>query len=347
MTALATDRPGPRPRIRDYGHAPGGLRPGTWNAITDVAGVRVGHTTLRDAAAGLYSGVTAIVPDALYTHGPLRAGLFVGNGHAGLVGAGPLVELGRLGTPLLLTSTQSTCRAADALLTWRPARADPPPASVDPVVGEIDDTWLSRARPRALTATHVHAALDTASTGAVPQGNVGGGTGACALGYKGGIGTASRRVPTDTGEATVGVLVQANMSGELRLGGQSVRPVSLGLPTAGPVRGRGSCVIVVATDLPCSTRESTRIAGRGVFALARVGAAFAHGSGDCAVAFSTAPPRAMEPLPSALLDTVFAATMDAVEEAVLDALLAAETVHAPAGQRAYALPHAAVRRALG
>ncbi|MET7303312.1 P1 family peptidase [Embleya sp. NPDC005575] len=347
MTALATDRPGPRPRIRDFGHALGRWNPGAWNAITDVPDVRVGHTTLCDPEAGLYSGVTAIVPDALHTHGPLRAGLFVGNGYGKFVGATRLVELGELETPLLLTSTLSTFSAADALLTWLPERADPPPTSVNPVVGEINDTWLSRARPRPLTAAHVHAALDTASTGPVPQGNVGGGTGACALGYKAGIGTASRRVPTDTGEATVGVLVQANMSGDLRLGGQLMRPVSLGLPTAGPVGEQGSCVVVVATDLPCSTRELTRIAGRGVFALARVGAAFAHGSGDYGVALSTAPPGAVEPLPSTLLDTVFAATMDAVEEAVLDALLAAETVHAPAGHRAYALPHAAVRRALG
>ncbi|MGW1993047.1 P1 family peptidase [Embleya sp. NPDC001921] len=347
MTELATDPSKPRPRIRDFGHAPGLLDPGTWNALTDVPGVRVGHTTLRDPREGLYSGVTAIVPDALGSHGPLRAGQFVGNGHGRFVGAGRPVEPGELETPLLLTSKLSTFPVANALSTWLRERADPPLTSVVPVVGEIDDTWLSRNRPRRVTAAHVYAALDTASTGPVPQGSVGGGTGACALGYKAGIGTASRRVPTDTGEATVGVLVQANMSGELRLGGQVLRPAALGLPTAGPPSGQGSCVIVVATDLPCSTRELTRIAGRGVFGLARVGAAFAHGSGDYAVAFSTAPARAVEPLPSALLDTVFAATMDAVEEAVLDALLAAETVHAPSGHKAFALPHAAVRRALG
>ncbi|MFF7251245.1 P1 family peptidase [Embleya sp. NPDC008237] len=346
MTALATDRPGMRPRIRDFGHALGPLDPGTWNAITDVPGVRVGHTTLCDAEAGPYSGVTAIVPDALHTHGPLRAGRFAGGGHGRFVGATRPVEPGELETPLLLTSTPSAFRV-DPPATRLPGRAEPAPIQVDPVFGGIDDMGPSRAGPRPLTAAHVHAALAGASTGPVPQGNVGAGTGACALGYQAGIGTASRRVPTDAGEATVGVLVRADMSGELRLGGQVMRPASLGLPTAGPAREERSCVVVVCTDLPCSTRELTRIAGRGVFALARVGAAFAHGSGDYGMAFSTAPAGAAAPLPSALLDTVFAATMDAVEEAVLDALLAADTVHDPAGHRAYALPHAAVRRALG
>ncbi|MFF7242624.1 P1 family peptidase [Embleya sp. NPDC008237] len=333
-----------RSRVRDFGHAVGRWPTGPLNAITDVGGVRVGHTTLWDDTVGLYSGVTAVVPDALTTHASLRAGLFVGNGYGKFVGATQVMELGEVETPILLTSTMSTFRAADALLTWILGRAKTPPTSLNPVVGEINDSWLSHTRPRPLTTDHVHAALDAASPGPVAQGSVGGGTGACALGFKAGIGTASRRLPTPAGDATVGVLVQANMSGELRLPGGLVTPSCLGLPTAGPVTEEGSCVVVVATDLPCSARDLTRIAGRGVFALGRVGAAFAHGSGDYGLAFSTT--RDTQSLAPALVDTAFAATMDAVEEAVLDALLAAGTVRTPSGREAFALPHAAVRRAL-
>ncbi|MGC0417199.1 P1 family peptidase [Embleya sp. AB8] len=330
-------------RLRDAGHRVGRLAPGAHNAITDVPGVLVGHTTLVDDARGIHSGVTAIVPTALRTAASLPAGLYVGNGYGKFVGATQLVELGELETPILLTSTLSTFRAADALVTWILDRADAPVISVNPVVGEVNDSWLSSVVRRPLTAAHVLAALDRAHDGPVAQGSVGGGTGACALGFKAGIGTASRTVSLGERETSVGALVQANMDGELRLLGRSVTPASLGLPSAGFSTAHGSCVVVLAIDLPCTARQLSRIAARGVFALGRVGAAFSHGSGDYGLAFSTRPDDAPARLEPAHLDAVFAAAMECVEEAVIDALLAARTVTTPSGRQAFALPHRLVR----
>ncbi|MEV8635777.1 P1 family peptidase [Streptosporangium sp. NPDC051023] len=329
-------------RIRDAGQVIGRLDPGPWNAITDVSGVRVGHTTISDQQLGVYSGVTAIVP-----HGRrLPAGFSVANGYGKFVGATQVMELGEIETPILLTSTLSTFRVADALLTWIIDRADEPVRSINPVVGEVNDTWLSYTNLRPITPEHVWSALDTARSGPVDMGNVGGGTGACALGYKAGIGTSSRKVRVRGRDAVVGVLVQANMGGELRLRGQLVTPQSLDLPMAGPRSAEGSCVVVVAIDFPCSARQLTRIANRGVLALGRTGAAYSHGSGDYALAFSTDAGSPPSDLRSGELDLVFAAVMDSVEEAVLDALLAATTVTAPCGRQAVAVPHSAVLKAL-
>lgn len=332
-----------RPRARQLDLVFGELGTGPHNAITDVADVAVGHTTLRDDEAGLHSGVTAISHPALAAGTPLPAGLFVGNGYGKLVGATQVVELGLLETPVLLTSTLSTFRAADALVTWVLEHHPGPPTSVNPVVGEINDSWLSSAVPRAVTAEHVHAALRAAGPGPVAMGNVGGGTGACALGFKGGVGTASRVLPGARG-GTIGVIVQANMGGTLRLGGRLLRPGDLGLRAAGPVTAEaGSCVIVAAVDFPCSALDLARLARRLVFGLGRTGARFSHGSGDYGLAFSVVPGPPSEPLPPERLSAAFEAAMDCVEEAVVDALLAAHTVRTPGGRVAHALPAEAVR----
>ncbi|WP_067168711.1 P1 family peptidase [Microtetraspora niveoalba] len=332
-------------RLRDFGHVVGRLEPGPLNAITDVVGILVGQTTVIDEDEGVYSGVTAIVPTAL-TDGRARAvpaALHVGNGYGKFVGATQVMELGELETPILLTATLSTFRVADSLLTWLIDRSREPIVSVNPVVGEVNNGWLSTGDPRPVTPEHVFAALDGASGGPVAMGNVGGGTGACALGFKAGIGTASRRVSLRDREATAGVLVQANMGGDLRLLGRTVTPESLGLGRAGSSRERGSCVVVVALDVPCGALQLSRIAARSVFALGRVGASYSHGSGDYGLAFSAEPSDAPRTLSPAELDAVFAAVLDAVEEAVVDALLAARTVRAPNGREAVALPHQVVR----
>ncbi|MEU5882513.1 P1 family peptidase [Spirillospora sp. NPDC047279] len=329
-------------RLRDLGHRIGWLEPGPHNAITDVAGVLVGHTTLVDDDKGVYTGVTAVVPAALDHARTLPAGLHVANGYGKLVGATQLMELGELETPILLTATLSTFRAADVLVTRHLDRAPGRVTTVNPVVGEVNDYWLSDAEPRPITAEHVHRALDGAHGGPVAMGNAGGGTGACALGFKGGIGSSSRRVELRDREVTVGALVQANMDGNLRLPDRVVTPESLGVERAGPPTAYGSCVVVVALDLACESRQLARIAARGAIALGRAGAAFSHGSGDYGLAFSTVPDQAPRKLDMVDLDRVFVAVMEAVEEAVLDGLLAATTISTPRGRRATAVPHEAV-----
>jgi D-aminopeptidase len=317
-----------RCRARDLGLAFGDFLLGGHNAITDVTGVDVGHATIIDAQRGVYSGVTAVVPRALGDHGRLAAGLFIANGYGKFVGATQVVELGEIETPVLLTSTLSTFRVADAALTWLLDRTATPPVSVNPVVAEINDSWLSGVGRR-----HVQP---------VAMGNVGGGTGACALGFKAGIGSSSRIVPAPSGDLTVGVLVQANMDGVLRVGARTVTPRELGLGHSGPPTSHGSCVVLVALDRDVSAHQLRRIAARALFALGRVGADFGHGSGDYGLAFASTRSVACQELTAPELDLVFRATMDAVEEAVVDCLLAADTIEAPNGRRAAALPHDAV-----
>ena len=303
--------------VLHHEHAPDAL-----DAITDVSGVRVGHTTV--SAGPLQTGVTAVLPPT----SPIPAGLFVGNGHGKLVGATQLTELGTLETPILLTGTLSTFRVADALVSWL-MEHDPSLRSVNPVVGECNDGWLSDIRARPITAEHVYGALTNASIGPVAQGNVGAGTGMCALGFKGGIGTASRV----TRGGTVGVLVQSNFDGRLRFGPRCVDP-----PAPEPVaRAGNSCMILVATDAALDARQLCRVARRAVFGLARVGAGFTHGSGDYAIAFSTGPgPQ----IADADLSPLFAATMEATEAAVLKSLLAAETMTGFQGRTVRALTDA-------
>ncbi|GGQ13373.1 P1 family peptidase [Streptomyces griseomycini] len=331
--------PGTRRRARDLGIVIGQAATGPLNAITDVPGVRVGHTTVR-RQPDVHSGVTAVVPDAVGPHAPLPAGVFTGNGYGKLIGTTQLTELGTLETPILLTSTLSAFRVADALVGWmlqRPGCEEV--RSLNPVVGECNDGFLSDIRARPVHEEHVRAALDTASGGTVAEGCVGAGTGMVALGFKAGIGTASRTADLGGRCFTTGVLVQANFGGTLRVLGRTVTPQSTGLDAGGPepVAETGSCMIVVATDAPLDARQLTRVARRAVFALARTGAAYSHGSGDYAVAFGTRP-DAGAPVPDAGLGPLFEAVLDGVEEAVLNSLLAATTTTGFGGRTVPALP---------
>ncbi|MEV6122036.1 P1 family peptidase [Streptomyces sp. NPDC052077] len=340
LTAPAPEVPA-RPRARDLGLVAGDLPAGPLDAITDVPGVLVGHTTVR-RPPDVHSGVTAVVPGAVGPHSPLPAGVFTGNGHGKLIGTTQLAELGTLETPVLLTSTLSAFRVADALVGWmlrRPGCAEV--RSLNPVVGECNDGFLSDIRSRPVRERHVCAALDGARGGPVAEGSVGAGTGTGALGFKAGIGTASRVAAPGGARHTVGVLAQANFGGTLRVLGRRLTPASLGLADGAGAGAAetGSCVIVVATDAPLDARQLTRLARRAVFALARTGAAYGHGSGDYAVALGTVPPgTGGAAVADAELGPLFDGVLDAVEEAVLNSLLAASTTTGFGGRTLPGLP---------
>lgn len=322
-------------RVRDLGITIGRFEPGERNAITDVAGVRVGHTTL--SYDDVRSGVTAIVPDRLVSERTtLPAGLAVGNGYGKLIGATQVEELGEIETPILLTSTLSAYRVADALVTYMlalPAHHDT--ISLNPVVGETNDGYLSDIRSRPVRAEHVLDAIESAG-GAVAEGCVGAGTGTVALGYKGGIGTASRIVDVAGEQRTVGALVQSNFGGTLTVAGTPM-PAEKVLSPKPPEPDGNSCMIVVATDASLDSRQLGRVARRAVFAMGRVGASYSHGSGDYALAFGTPGTPGMPP-PDAALNGMFAAAMDVVEEALLNSLFLAETTRGYRGRIACAVP---------
>ena len=318
-----------RPRPRDVGVRIGILEPGTWNAITDVPGVLVGHATLIEGDS-IRTGVTAVVPHSgdLFRD-RVRAAIVVGNGFGKLLGLSQVQELGELETPILLTGTLSVFRAADALidtLLLVPGNEDI--RSINPVVGETNDGFLSDIRARPIGADEVRGALRTAASGPVLEGAVGAGTGTRALGFKGGIGTASRRVTAGGREFTVGVLVQTNFGGSLVIDGV---PVGRLLRASPPhdAAGGGSVMIVLATDAPLDHRQLERIASRTFGGLARTGATLSHGSGDYAIAFtvSDAPPD----LDGGALSRLFVATMEATEEAIVASLFAATTTRGHQG----------------
>jgi len=349
-----------RPRLRDLGIATGILAPGPLNAITDVAGVRVGHTTLVEGAS-VRTGVTAVVP-----HGgnvfqeKVPAAVFVANAFGKAAGLLQIRELGTLETPVVLTNTLCVGTAVQAVVDWTLAQpGNEAVRSVNAVVGETNDGYLNDIRRCAVTARDVTDAIEGAKPGAVEEGSVGAGTGTHLLGWKGGIGTASRRLPASLGGYTVGVLVQSNFGGTLtvdgirvgeRLGRYAFRehlaPSRDGEPEAGPADG-GSCMIVLATDAPLSPRNLERVARRAVMGLARTGSFMHHGSGDFVIAFSTrntephvktAPTAAVELLYGEFVSPLFLATVEAVEEAVLNSLLKARTVSGRDGHTLEAFP---------
>jgi D-aminopeptidase len=339
-----------RARARDLGIVPGSLPPGRCNAITDVPGVRVGHTTLVDGA-DIRTGVTAIVHDGLTGLQTLSAGLAVGNGYGKIVGTTQVSELGVIETPVVLTATMCTFRAADALVSYMLSLpGNEKLESVNPVVAETNDGFLSDIRRRPVTEEHVLAALRGAAPGPVAEGAVGAGTGTRALGFKAGIGTSSRVVDCGApgGPVTIGALVQANFGGTLTVLGVPVppEPAPSGAPGPDPGtqdgRGQGnSCVIVLATDAPLDSRRLGRVAWRSFAGMARTGSDFSGHSGDYALAFSTAPPAV--PLPDSALDPLFAAAIEVTEEAILNSLLAADTVTGFRGHVAHAVPLDRVR----
>jgi D-aminopeptidase len=333
-------------RVRELGIAPGRHAPGRYNSITDVAGVRVGQTTVHEGS-DIRTGVTAVVPDAAeISGGELPAGLFVGNGYGKLIGATQVAELGVIETPILLTGTLSAFRVADALVSYvlgLPGNEDV--ASVNPVVGETNDGFLSDIRARPVTEAHVLAAIRGARGGAVAEGAVGAGTGTAALGFKAGIGTASRIVPLPDGElGAVGVLLQANFSGILSVLGVAIDPdqALAGMQRAQDEQEGNSCVIVVAVDRGLDSRQLTRVARRAIFGMGRAGSDFAGGSGDYALAFAT---KRGAPVPDSSLGPVFAAVQEAVEEAVLNSVFMARTTVGYRGHVKYACPHDFVVRA--
>ncbi|HEX9766801.1 MAG TPA: P1 family peptidase [Nitriliruptorales bacterium] len=324
-------------RLRDLGLVVGALPPGPDNAITDVPGVLVGHASV--VRPGIRSGVTSIVPaDDLYER-PVRAGFFAGNGHGKVVGTNQLVELGQLETPVLLTGTLSTFRVADALVRWV-IEANPGARSVNPVVGETNDTgWRESGFGPTVGDAEVFGALRDASSQRPEEGAVGAGTGTRAFGFKGGIGTASRVVSlADGATGTVGVLVQTNHGGALTVMGAPVGPELLdGAPDDAADRP-GSVMVVAGTDLPLDARQLGRLARRAAYGLARTGAHYHGRSGDFAISFSTVRADDGVRLPDALLDPVWVAVLEAVDEAVLNSLVAAEDADGLDGIHVAGLP---------
>jgi D-aminopeptidase len=332
-----------RPRAADLGLKVGILPAGPLDAITDVAGVTVGQTTLI-RGDDIRTGVTAIVPHPgnLYKE-KVPAAIYVGNGYGKLTGVTQVEELGEIETPILLTSTLSVPRVADALMTYMLALpGNEKVQSVNPVVGETNDGTLNDIRGRHITADDVLAAIRNARGGPVDEGTVGAGTGTVAFGWKGGIGTASRRLPASLGGYMLGVLVQTNFGGVLTIGGAPVG-IELGryelrqeLERAGNGRdkGDGSCMMVVATDAPLDARGLKRLAARAWLGLARTGGTATNGSGEYAIAFSTAQQvrihaddpaltRDTEVVTTNAMTPLFLAAIEATEEAVYNSLFKA------------------------
>lgn len=353
-----------RPRARDIGIAPGVFTPGALNAITDVEGVRVGHTTIVEGDA-VRTGVTAVVPHGGNVFQDKVAGaVFVGNAFGKLAGSTQVAELGTIETPIVLTNTLSVGTAVDAVARYTIAQAgNEQVRSVNPLVGETNDGGLNDIRGFHVTREHVLAAIGNAKGGAVTEGAVGAGTGTVCYGWKGGIGTASRKLER-TGY-TVGVLAQTNFGGNLTIAGvpiyRTLQPPSRRTADAAHgdaldrAAGDGSCMLVVATDAPLDARDLHRLAARAVFGLGRTGSSYSNGSGDFAIAFSTAAemrsrfnetaPHPRSVLPTDATSPLFEAALEATEEAVYNSLFQATTVRSSIGA-AEALPIDRVRELL-
>ncbi len=313
----------PRPRARDLGLVIGNLPPGPLNAITDVAGVAVGHATLI-RGDDVRTGVTAVLPHAgnLFRE-KVPGAVFIGNAFGKLAGSTQVNELGEIETPILLTSTLNVPRVADALIDYMLAlEGNQDVRSINPLVAETNDGGLNDIRGRHVGREEVFAAVRGARGGAVDEGCVGAGTGTVAFGFKGGIGTASRRLPEAQGGYTVGVLAQTNFGGDLRINGA---PVGRELRRDRPAAADGSVIIVIATDAPVDFRNLRRMAARSMMGLARTGSAASNGSGDYAIAFSTAR-QAASLVPNDAMSPLFLAVIEATEEAVYNSLFRAVTM---------------------
>ncbi len=336
----------PRPRVREAGIEIGVLPPGPLNSITDVAGVKVGHRTLVEGDS-VRTGVTALLP-----HGgnlfqdKVPAGFVVANGFGKFIGSTQIVELGEIESPILLTNTLSVPEAAAAAIEWTLGQSgNEQVRSVNAVVGETNDGSLNDIRARRVTKADALAAIAGARGGPVEEGAVGAGTGTIAFGWKGGIGTSSRRLPPKLGGYMVGVLVQSNYGGVLSVDGVAVGKL-LGRhylrDELHSAAGDGSVIIVIATDAPLSDRNLERLARRAFVGIARTGSSMTNGSGDYAVAFSTAEAvrrtaarrasvaEASE-LPNDRVSPLFQAVAEATEEAVLNSLFKATTTKGHTG----------------
>lgn len=334
-----------RPRLRDLGRSPGLLAPGPNNAITDVAGVLVGQVSLIQGDT-VRTGVTAIRPHpGNLFQAKVPAAAVVANGFGKLAGYTQIRELGEIETPIILTNTLSVAQGVEGVIDWSLAQAgNEDVRSVNAVVGETNDGGLNDIRGRHVRAADVVQAIETAQSGPVEEGSVGAGVGTIAFGFKGGIGTSSRQLPANLGGYVVGVLVQSNFGGALTIDG-----VPIGEPLgryylSGELqkdRADGSIMIVIATNAPLSDRNLRRLADRAFAGLARTGAAFSNGSGDYAIAFSTAQSVRRTPevrsgvstpqdLGNDRMSPLFVAVAEATEEAIINSILKATTTSSSA-----------------
>lgn len=349
VTAPAFAQPESRPRAREAGVVVGVFQTGELNAITDVQGVRVGHTTLIEGD-DIRTGVTAIIPAPgnLYTH-PIPAWIYTGNGYGKMVGETQVREFGEIETPILLTCTLCVWSAANALKEWMYEQPGMGEHTLNPIVGETNDSRVNNMWADPIQKDQVYAALNNAKSGPVAEGSVGAGTGTQAFGWKGGIGTSSRVLPAELGGYTIGVLVQTNYGGALSINGAPVGR-ELGSysyreflePVADTDKEDGSIMMVVATDAPLNARSLDRVAKRALMGLARTGSFASNGSGDYVIAFSTNPnvrkPRVSEvPVPIEVvvnesMTPLFAATAEATEEAIYNAIFKATTVSSSRGE---------------
>lgn len=336
-------------RARDYGVVIGILPTGKHNAITDVEGVRVGHTTLV-VGDSIRTGVTAIVP-----HGgsifkeKVPAAIYVGNGFGKLAGYTQVRELGNIETPVVLTNTLSVATAVDALIGYTLAQpGNEQVRSVNSVVGETNDGYLNDIRGRHVRTVDVTSAIEHATSGRVAEGNVGAGTGTICFGFKGGIGTSSRVLPKTVGGYTVGVLVQTNFGGVLEIAGVPIDKELGRVPYQEPAKADGSCMIVVITDAPVDARNLERVAKRAMMGLAKTGGIASNGSGDYVIAMSVAKENLVsdkgtsfyksEVLTNDAMTPLFLATIEATEEAIINSLFAAQTMTSKGEKRIEALP---------
>ena len=355
LTPAQAKASGAKPRARELGIRIGVYEPGKLNAITDVAGVQVGQVTII-RGENIRTGVTAIFPHAGNMFQQKVAGaVYVFNAFGKLIGSTQVNELGEIETPIVLTNTLSVWDAAASVTDWMLALpGNEQVRSINPVVGETNDGWLNDIRGRHVKAADVVRALESARGGPVDEGTVGAGTGTVAFGWKGGIGTSSRVLPTQNGGYTVGVLVQTNFGGNLTITGVPVyRELQPPRPQTGARSEKrnsadGSCMIVVATDAPLDSRQLHRLAKRAIFGLARSGSSGSNGSGDFVIAFSTTatiPTEAGAATHSAAgrlseeeLSPLFEAVAEGTEEAIDNSLLQATTVKGRDGHIIEALP---------
>jgi len=335
-------------RVRDYSIRIGDYETGPNNAITDVTGVKVGHLSLiKDK--DIRTGVTAILPydGNIFMH-KVPAAMYIANGFGKLTGYSQVQELGNIETPIILTNTLSVPLAADALIDYTLSKPENKNVrSVNPVVGETNDGGLNDIQGRHLTKAHVLAAINNATSGPIEEGSVGAGTGTICFGYKGGIGTSSRVLAKEKGGYTVGVLVQTNFGGNLTIAGI---PVEEALKNDKSLNsGDGSCMIIVATDAPITSRNLQRMAKRAVFGIARTGHC-SNGSGEYVIAFSTAeslripyhsPDKNVldiQELRNDRMTPLFEAVIEATEEAILNSMFKAETITGRNGLTVEKLP---------
>ena len=339
-------------RARDHGIIIGIMKTGENNAITDVEGVNIGHVTLI-AGDEIRTGVTAILPhEGNLFQQKVPAAVYIANGFGKLAGYSQVAELGNIETPIILTNTLSTATAVNAVITHTLSKeGNESVRSVNALVGETNDGYLNDIRGRHVTEKNVLDAIEQAHSGPVEEGNVGAGTGTRCFGFKGGIGTSSRVIPSDLGGYTVGVLVQTNFGGVLEINGVPVGKELKKYPFRKQLENDvdGSCMIVIATDAPLGARNLKRLAKRAIMGLAKTGGIASNGSGDYVVAFSTTkenripykleqPVQKGEFLHNDQMSPLFLATIEATEEAIINSLFAAEDMTGRAGNTVKALP---------